>query len=246
MSSVPRCLLHGVGCIMSAARCPFRVRTVSAASSPTTSAARCRLHCCLPHAARSHARAHARCHPCARARTHARARACGSLWWGTAQAPAAAKQEDEVRPLWRPAARAHVAAVMLTEVIGVRLRLRVCRVHCRRLQWRRLRVCRVHCRPLHVVGCTVAWLRLVRCNVVRRALSTARRLSHGVPMHQCIPFHSACLVHVMRDSRCCSVSAARFSLPVAVLHGACCTSSAARRQFARVTFVRLLSDAPIC
>ena len=94
----------------------------------------------------------------------------------------------------------------------------------------RLRVCRVHCCWLrHVVGCTVAWLRLVRCNVVRRALSTACRVSHVVPMHQCIPFHSACLVHVLRDCCCCSVFAARFSLPVAVLHGACCTSSAKRR-----------------
>jgi hypothetical protein len=81
----------------------------------------------------------------------------------------------------------------------------------------------------NVAGRTVAWLRLVRCNVVRCALPAARRLSHVVPMHQCIPFHSSCLVHVMRDCCCCSVSAARFPLPVAVLHGACCTSSAAHR-----------------
>ena len=185
-------LLHGVCCTLS-----FPRSHDVCCMSPTTSAARCRLHCCLPHAARSHARAHARRHPCARARTHARARACGSLWWGTAQAPAAAKQEDEVRPLWRPVFRAHVAAVMVTELIGVCLRLRVCRVHC--------------CWLRHVVGCTVAWLRLVRCNVVRRALSTACRVSHVVPMHQCIPFHSACLVHVLRDCCCCSVCCSFFA-----------------------------------
>jgi hypothetical protein len=40
-----------------------------------------------------------------------------------------------VRPLWRPAFLAHVAAVMLTALIGVCLRLRVCRVR------RRLHAC---------------------------------------------------------------------------------------------------------
>jgi hypothetical protein len=82
------------------------------------------------------------------------------LWWGTAQAPAAAKKEDEVRPLWRPAFRAHVAAVMFTELINVRLRLRVCRVHRR-----------------------FGYGNLVRCNVNRCcALPAARSLSARVAL----------------------------------------------------------------
>ena len=130
-----------------------------------------------------------------------------------------------MRPLWRSAFRAHVAAVMLTGLIGV----------CS------LAAARVSCALLLAAAISSAalslWLRLVRCNVVRRALSAACRVSHVVPMHQCIPFHSACLLHVLRDCCCCSVSAARFLLPVAVLHGACGTSPAARRLCLRVSHV---------
>ncbi len=80
-----------------------------------------------------------------------------------------------MRPLWRPAFRAHVAAIMLTEVIGVSLRLRV--------------------RRLHVVGCTVAWLRLIRCNVVRCALPAARSL-----------FARVALVLLLSDAPICQLA----------------------------------------
>jgi hypothetical protein len=51
--------------------------------------------------------------------------------------------------------RAHVAAVMLTEVIGVCLRLRVCRVHV---------VCCLQCRRPH---CRLATARPLQCCLLR-------------------------------------------------------------------------------
>ncbi len=97
--------------------------------------------------------------------------------------------------------------------------------HVDRRTWCVVAAARLSCAPSSAAPSL--WLRLVRCNVVRCALSAARSLPHVVPMHQCIPFHSACLVHGMV---CVASAAARFPLPVAVLHGACGTSSAARRM----------------
>ncbi len=197
MSPTTRCPcspLHVVACTLSATRCA-QLRT-SARTPPRTGA---HTHAC--------------------ARTHARARACGSLWWGTAQAPAAAKQEDEVRPLWRPAFLAHVAAVMLTALIGVRLRLRVCRVHCRLPAMssaaRRLSA------SMHFVSFILFVARYAShefcCSLCAALLSAACCLLHVV----CSTLSAACcLLHVVQNVLW--ASAARWWL-----HAVRCTSSTA-------------------
>ncbi len=166
MSSVPRCLLHGVGFIMSAARCPFRVGTVSAACRlrrllHVVACIVCHTLCAATHK-RTHAATHARAHAHTRAHTRVREHA---------------DRYGEERRRRRRLPRRRTRCGPRGDQPFVRMSPTSCSQD--------LSVCVfVGCT---VVGCTVAWLRLVRCNVVRRALSAPRRLSHVVPMHQFVP-----------------------------------------------------------
>ncbi len=122
-SAAPRRLLHAVCCLMSAACClHYAFRLVSSVVVPRCPLQLASLHAVCGTSSVPHSPRHAiddalrvSSDACrllhvvhfARARTHLG----GSVWYGAAQAPAAAKQEDEVQSLRRPAFLAHVAAV---------------------------------------------------------------------------------------------------------------------------------------
>ena len=131
------------------------------------------------------------------------------LGHGMAQVPAASTTEGEVRSLWRPAFLAHVAALMLTEPIGVGLLLRVV-----------LRIV-VVCTS-SAAGCTLSAarsrLRIVSCMCAR-----------NVPRFMRLFRHRARLRRVVRRVRCMERAfGCIFTRRPSACNVACCTPTRSR------------------